>query len=222
MHKIITWNYKTMGHVTTGKLKVTSSRPSQRRKVIHIWVLTFSQWGHKTLFEKLLECYRGGPAVFLDLWSFWILLCGTFGFWDSGLWTQWKWMSCFWKGSGFFCLIKGTPWGNCKFLTGSFQGHQGSVHGGMEVIGFVASVKYQACTMAMTGLLKRLSVIVADSLNHTNVFVCLFVWMIFPSRELGNPKGDVNTKLATANLSHTNIGWRSMIISYTNQEIVIN
>jgi hypothetical protein len=46
--------------------------------------------------------------------------------------------------------------------------------------------------------------------------------MIFPSRELGKlPQRDINTKLAPANLSHTNIGLTSMVMNYTNQEIVI-
>ena len=36
------------------------------------------------------------------------------------------------------------------------------------------------------------------------LFVCLFVWMIFPFRERSKfPQGDINTKLATAYLSHT-------------------
>ena len=53
-------------------------------------------------------------------------------------------------------------------------------------------------------------------------FLFCFVWMIFPSRELGKPtQRDINTKLATANLSHTKIGLTSMIMNYTNQEIVI-
>ena len=46
--------------------------------------------------------------------------------------------------------------------------------------------------------------------------------MIFPSRELCKlPQEDLNTKLATANLSHTNIRLTSMIMSCVNQEIVI-
>ena len=50
----------------------------------------------------------------------------------------------------------------------------------------------------------------------------LFVQIIFPSRELSKlSQGDINTKLATANLSHTNIGLASLIMNYTNQEIVI-
>ena len=57
-------------------------------------------------------------------------------------------------------------------------------------------------------------------------FVWLFVYpcvqMIFPSRELGKlPRGDINTKLATANLSHMNIGLTSMIMTCTNQDILI-
>ncbi len=57
--------------------------------------------------------------------------------------------------------------------------------------------------------------------NPVCLFVCLFVQMIFPWRELGKlPHGDINTKLATANLSHTNIGLTSMIMSCTNREIV--
>ena len=34
-------------------------------------------------------------------------------------------------------------------------------------------------------------------------------------------KGDINTKLATTNLSHINIGLTSMIMNCTNQETVI-
>ena len=45
--------------------------------------------------------------------------------------------------------------------------------------------------------------------------------MIFLSRELSKlPLVDMNTKLATANLSYTNIGLTSMIMNYTIQEIV--
>ena len=39
--------------------------------------------------------------------------------------------------------------------------------------------------------------------------------MLFPSKELSKlPQGDINTKLATANLSHTNIGLMSMIYKW--------
>ena len=50
------------------------------------------------------------------------------------------------------------------------------------------------------------------------LFVCLFIQMIFPPRELGQlPQWDLNAKLATTNLSHTNMGLTSMIMNYTNQ-----
>ncbi len=46
--------------------------------------------------------------------------------------------------------------------------------------------------------------------------------MIFPSRELGKPpRENIIAKLATANLFHTNINVASMIMSWTNQQIVI-
>ena len=41
--------------------------------------------------------------------------------------------------------------------------------------------------------------------------------MIFLSRELDKlPQGDVNAKLATANLSKTNIGFTSKVMNCTN------
>ena len=44
--------------------------------------------------------------------------------------------------------------------------------------------------------------------------------MIFPLRELGKlPQGDINAKMATANLSHTNIGSMFMIMNCTQQPI---
>ena len=48
-----------------------------------------------------------------------------------------------------------------------------------------------------------------------------FIYLIFLSRELGKLRqGDINTKLATGNLSHTNIGLNSLIMNCTNQENV--
>ena len=56
--------------------------------------------------------------------------------------------------------------------------------------------------------------------GHIDLFVRLSVEMIFPSRELAKlPQGDLNTKLATANLSHTNIV-DAMVMSCTYQEVL--
>ena len=44
-----------------------------------------------------------------------------------------------------------------------------------------------------------------------------------PIKELGKlTQGDMHTKLARANLSHTKIGLTSMIMNCTNKEIVIH
>ena len=55
------------------------------------------------------------------------------------------------------------------------------------------------------------------------LFVCLFVCLNdLPIKGIRQtPTKGLNTKLATVNFSHTNIGLTSMIINHTNQEIVI-
>ena len=54
------------------------------------------------------------------------------------------------------------------------------------------------------------------------VFACLFIGMIFQSKKVSKlTQEDMNGKLATTNLSHTDIGLTSMITNCTNQEIVI-
>ena len=52
---------------------------------------------------------------------------------------------CFWKEhQGIFHLVKGTLWGNCKFLLEHFQGTKAMIRG-VEENAFNASLKYQAC-----------------------------------------------------------------------------
>ena len=45
---------------------------------------------------------------------------------------------------GNFSLVKGTLWGNCKFLLEHFKGTKAMTNGGMEAIALIASVTYQA------------------------------------------------------------------------------
>ena len=60
----------------------------------------------------------------------------------------------FLKGLGrqsIFCLVKGTLWGNCKFLLEEFQGHQGNDQGTWKQTAFFANVKYHAWRVGSNG-----------------------------------------------------------------------
>ena len=89
----------------------------------------------KNTLSCLLEKKEGRKVIILKKCCV-CIMCK----WDAGLYAS------FLKGQehqGIFSLVKGTLWGNCKYILEYFKGTKAMTRG-TEAIAFLASVNYQA------------------------------------------------------------------------------